>query len=125
MVVYRNSSRGVKYNAEEDHRYGETGTGDDSKEQHEADSKWWIIAATRRPYLKASSTSQTASSPASVASTRAAPGPSTRTIAATSKPPSPAPLTDQQIKQRMPTLGMHVGDPRPHIQGKIREYLPL
>jgi hypothetical protein len=36
-----------------------------------------------------------------------------------------APLDDLQIAGQFPTLGIRVGDTRPHVRGKIREYLPL
>jgi len=35
------------------------------------------------------------------------------------------PLTELQIARQLPTLGMTVGDPRPHVRGKIREYVSL
>jgi hypothetical protein len=35
------------------------------------------------------------------------------------------PLTDPEIAERFPTLGICLGDSRPHVRGKIREYLPL
>lgn len=33
-------------------------------------------------------------------------------------------LSDLQITERLPTLPIRLGDPRPHMRGKIREYLP-
>jgi hypothetical protein len=39
-------------------------------------------------------------------------------------PVSP-PLTDLQIARQFPTLGLALGDPRPHVRGKIREYVTL
>jgi len=35
------------------------------------------------------------------------------------------PLTDLQIAQRLPALGVRLGDPRPHTRGKLREYITL
>jgi hypothetical protein len=35
------------------------------------------------------------------------------------------PLTPLQVAQRLPTLGITIGDPRPHVRGKIREYVTL
>jgi DNA invertase Pin-like site-specific DNA recombinase len=36
-----------------------------------------------------------------------------------------SPLTDLQVAEQLPTLGIRLGDARPHVRGKIREYLPL
>jgi len=36
------------------------------------------------------------------------------------------PLEDNlQVAEKFPTLGIRLGDYRPHVRGKIREYLPL
>jgi hypothetical protein len=37
----------------------------------------------------------------------------------------PGPLTALEIANQFPTLGISLGDQRPHVPGKIREYLPL
>jgi len=29
------------------------------------------------------------------------------------------------VAEKFPTLGVRLGDHRPHVRGKIREYLPL
>jgi hypothetical protein len=39
--------------------------------------------------------------------------------------PVTGPLTDRQIAQQLPTLGLSPGDPRPHTCGKLRELLLL
>jgi hypothetical protein len=39
--------------------------------------------------------------------------------------PVTAPLSDAEAARLMPTLTLRVGDARPHIRGRIREYLPL
>lgn len=39
--------------------------------------------------------------------------------------PLTPPLTDLQIAEQFPGLGVRLGDHRPHVKGKIREYLPL
>jgi hypothetical protein len=39
--------------------------------------------------------------------------------------PLTPPLTGQQIAEQFPALGIRLGDPRSHVRGKIREYLPL
>ncbi|GAA3466282.1 hypothetical protein GCM10018965_008340 [Nonomuraea roseola] len=38
---------------------------------------------------------------------------------------APGPLTALEIAKQFPTLGISLGDQRPHVPGKIREYLPL
>ena len=35
------------------------------------------------------------------------------------------PLADLQIARQLPTLGIALGDPRPHVRGKIRKYVTL
>jgi hypothetical protein len=40
-------------------------------------------------------------------------------------PVSRKPLDDLQIAEQLPTLGIRNGDPRPHMRGKLREYLVL
>ncbi len=35
------------------------------------------------------------------------------------------PLTELQIARQLPTLGLQLGDPRPHVKGKLREYISL
>lgn len=37
-------------------------------------------------------------------------------------PVSSRPLTDLEIAERYPTLGIRNGDLRPHVRGKLREY---
>ena len=39
--------------------------------------------------------------------------------------PVTKPLTELQIAKRLPTLGIALGDARPHMRGKIREYVSL
>jgi hypothetical protein len=39
--------------------------------------------------------------------------------------PVTGPLSDAEIARQFPNLPVKVGDYRPHIRGKIREYLPL
>jgi hypothetical protein len=49
-------------------------------------------------------------------------GPRTPDHTATARP---GPLTALEIANQFPTLGISLGDQRPHVPGKIREYLPL
>lgn len=39
--------------------------------------------------------------------------------------PATAPLTELQIAEQFPTLGLRLGEARPRVRGKLREYLPL
>jgi hypothetical protein len=39
--------------------------------------------------------------------------------------PVTGPLTDLQIARDLPTLGIRLGDRRPHRRGRIREYVTL
>jgi hypothetical protein len=39
--------------------------------------------------------------------------------------PVTKPLTELQIAKKLPTLGIALGDERPHVRGKIREYVTL
>jgi DNA invertase Pin-like site-specific DNA recombinase len=120
LVVYRNTRPG-KVDPDTNRRYGETGAGEDV--QREADAKWWPIAPARRPHVKAIA--------------YVVDGTVTRIRAidptGTWKPddrgyveaPVTKPLTALQAARQFPTLNLHLGDARPHIRGKIREYLPL
>ncbi len=121
FVVYRNSRPG-KVDRDTNRRYGETGQSE--KVQLEADRKWFPIAEARQPRVKGI--------------VYVVDGHVTRIRAITpSRDPWPAddrkfveapvtkPLTDLEIAERFPTLGLRLGAPRPHVRGKIREYLPL
>lgn len=39
--------------------------------------------------------------------------------------PVTKPLTELQIAKKLPTLGIALGEHRPHVRGKIREYMSL
>jgi hypothetical protein len=39
--------------------------------------------------------------------------------------PATKPLTELQIAKQLPTLDIALGDERPHVRGKIREYVTL
>ena len=119
LVVYRNTKT-TKIDSS-NRRYGETGGTE--KVQREADSKWWPIAPARRPHVKGI----VYVADGTVVRIRGihpdrdwheddrgyADAPVTR------------PLTDAQITQRFRTLDLTVGDHRPHVRGKIREYVLL
>jgi DNA invertase Pin-like site-specific DNA recombinase len=121
LVVYRNT-RTRKVDADTNRRYGETGASE--RFQLEADRKWFPIAPARWPRLKAIvyvvdgivTRVRTVDPDLSKWDT------DDRGYA---DAPVSKPLTELQIAKRLPTLGLSLGDERPHVRGKIREYLPL
>ena len=120
LVVYRNT-RTRKVDPDTNRRYGETGAGEAA--QLEADRKWFPIATSRRLHLKA----LVYVVDGVVARVRAVDPDGTwvdddRGYADI---PVTKPLTDLQIAEKLPTLGLRIGHERPHVRGKIREYLPL
>jgi DNA invertase Pin-like site-specific DNA recombinase len=120
LIVYRN---GKPKTDASNRRLGETGQGDEV--QLEADRKWWPIAPARRPRVKAIVYVHNGT----VVRVRSIdPDPSKwreddRGYA--DVPVSRKPLDDLQIAEQLPTLGIRNGDSRPHVRGKIREYIVL
>jgi hypothetical protein len=91
--------------------------------QLDADRKWWPIAAARRPKLEAIVcvvdgvvTRVRAADPA---------GQWHEDDRGYADVPVTKPLTGIQIAKQLPTLELQLGDPRPHVKGKLREYIPL
>ena len=119
LVVYRNT-RAKKIDAN-NRRYGETGGS--TKAQLEADRKWWPIAPARRPHLKGI----VYVADGTVVRIRGIDpdGPWEENDDGYVDAPVTAPLNDAEIARRLPTLSIRVGDPRPHVRGKIREYVVL
>jgi DNA invertase Pin-like site-specific DNA recombinase len=121
LVVYRNT-RTRKIDTDTNRRYGETGASE--KVQLDADRKWFPIAPARWPKLKAI----VYVVDGTVARIRAV-------EADLSKwdtddrgyvdVPVTKPLTELQIAKKLPTLDIALGDERPHVRGKIREYVTL
>ena len=120
MVIYRNTRTG-KIDPDTNRRYDETGP--DEKVQYEADSKWYPIAPTRRTRVKGF--------------VYVVNGVVTRVRAVEpdghwhedhrgyAAAPLTEPLTDIQLAEQFPTLGLRLDQARPQVRGKIREYLPL
>jgi hypothetical protein len=118
LVIYRNRRPKVDST---NRRYGETGQSE--RVQLEADRKWWPIAPVRRARVKAF--------------IYVVDGVVTRVRAVDPEgrweeddrgyvdAPLSGPLSDLQIAEQFPTLGLRLGDPRPHTRGRVREYLPL
>ncbi|WP_139277637.1 hypothetical protein [Rhodococcus marinonascens] len=94
--------------------------------QLDADRKWWPVAAarrTRRTRLKAIIYIVDGM----VARVRAVDpdGHWDHDDRGYADIPLTPPLTDLQIATQFPTLGIRLGDHRPHTRGKIREYTSL
>jgi len=118
LVIYRNHKTKTDTS---NRRLGETGQTE--QVQLEADRKWWPIAPARRHRVKAimyvGNGTITRIRPIDPAGTWR------EDDCGYADAPVGPPLTDLQIAQQLPTLGIRLGDPRPHIRGKLREYLPL
>jgi hypothetical protein len=120
LVVYRNTRPG-KVDLDTNRRYGETGQSE--KVQLEADRKWWNVAPARAPRLKGVVYVVNGA----VARIRAVDPDGTwqRDDRGYADIPLTRPLSDVQIAEQFPTLGIRLRDQRPHVRGKLREYLPL
>lgn len=119
LVVYRNTRPG-KIDPGTNRRYGETGRGESV--QLEADRKWWPVAPVRERRFKG----MVYVVDGTVARVRAVqPGGAWQRDRGYADIPLTPTLTGQQIAEQFPALGIRLGDPRPHVRGKIREYLPL
>lgn len=120
LVVYRNT-RTRKVDPDTHRRFGETRAGEDA--QLEADRKWFPIGATRRGRLKA-----IVYVVDGVVTRLRAVDPNGRWVSddrGYMEVPVGAPLTEVQIAKQLPTLTIALGEPRPHVRGKIREYVSL
>ncbi|ANY10706.1 hypothetical protein AFB00_30330 (plasmid) [Pseudonocardia sp. HH130630-07] len=119
LVVYRNARPKIDHT---NRRYGETGVGE--RAQLDADRKWFPIAPARRARLKAIVyvVDGTVARVRAVHPDPAAWDADDRDYADV---PVGPPLTDLQITRQLPTLGIMLGQARPHLRGKIREYLTL
>lgn len=119
LVVYRNTRPGKIDDS--NRRYGETGQSE--RVQLEADRKWWNVSPARQGRLKGVVYVVNGT----VARIRAVDpeGEWERDDRGYADIPLTAPLTDIQVAEQFPTLGLRLGDQRPHVKGKIREYLPL
>jgi DNA invertase Pin-like site-specific DNA recombinase len=120
LVVYRNTRPG-KVDADTNRRYGETGQSE--AVQLDADRKWFPIAPARRPKVKGF-VYVVNGQVARIRGVR--PGGTWRQDdRGYADAPVTGPLSELEIAQQLPTLGLRVGDARPHVRGRIREYLPL
>jgi DNA invertase Pin-like site-specific DNA recombinase len=119
LIVYRNTRPGKIDDA--NRRYGETGQSE--RTQLEADRKWWNVAPARQARLKG----MVYVVNGTVARIRAVDPDGTweRDDRGYAAIPLTPPLTGLQVAEQFPTLGIRLGDHRPHVRGKIREYLPL
>lgn len=122
LIVYRNT-RTPKIDPDTNRRYGETGASEAT--QLEADRKWFPIAASRRPQLRA-----VVYVANGVVTRVRAVDPDGAWVDDPDRPgyaeiPVGRPLSDVEIARQLPTLGVRPGDERPHVRGKIREYVAL
>jgi hypothetical protein len=121
LVVYRNT-RTRKLDPDTNRRYGETGASE--KVQLDADRKWFPIAADRWPRLKAI----VYVVDGIVARIRAVDPDLSKWDTddrGYADVPVTKPLTELQIAKKLPTLTIALGQARPHVRGKIREYMSL
>ena len=120
LVIYRNTRPG-KVDRDTNRRYGETGQ--DERVQLEADRKWWPVAPARERRLKG----VVYVVDGTVARIRAVqPGGAwPRDDRGYADIPLTAPLEELEVAGQFSTLGVRLGDHRPHVRGKLREYLPL
>jgi DNA invertase Pin-like site-specific DNA recombinase len=119
LVVYRNNR--PKVDPDTNRRYGETGQNE--AVQLEADRKWWNIAPTRRPRLKAMVfvVDEVVTRIRSVDPS----GAWSDDDRGFADVPLTGPLTNTEVDKLLPSLPMRLGDHRPHQRGKIREYVAL
>ena len=115
-AVYRNTRPG-RVDPDTNRRYGETGQSE--RTQLEADRKWWNVAPSRQARLKDVAYVVNGT----VARIRAVDPEGTRQR--DDRGYADIPLTNLQVAEQFPTLGIRLGDHRPHVRGRIREYLPL
>ncbi|MFI6587449.1 hypothetical protein [Embleya sp. NPDC050493] len=121
MVVYRGPGAG---GTDDDGRaYGETGTGDASPTQQEADGAWWRVAKASRPKIRALVVVDRG------VVVRVWPVDPTRAWlerdGRVALPLGDRPLTADEIATRYPSLGIALGDERPMRRGLLREYVAL
>ncbi|PJE99192.1 hypothetical protein CUT44_06310 [Streptomyces carminius] len=120
MVVYRGSH--TARTAPDGRLHGETGQGEDSPAQRDADRMWFAVARDRRPLLRA----VVYVVDGRVARVREVGGgqwqenPEGRVAL-----PLGPPLTPADLAERLPTMPLAVGDSRPMVRGRIREYIAL
>ena len=120
LVVYRNTRPG-KVDVDTNRRYGETGQS--KKVQLEADRKWFPIGKLRRPKVRGI----VYVADGVVVRVRAVDPAGTwhEDDRGYVDVPVGDELDDAEIARKFPTLPMRLGDQRPRVRGKIREYLPL
>jgi DNA invertase Pin-like site-specific DNA recombinase len=121
MVVYRNTRPG-KVDPDTNRRYGETRQSE--AVQLEADRKWWNVAPAREARLKGV-VYVVDGTVTRIRAVDQCSGQWPRDDRGYADIPLTSPLTDLQVAEQLPTLGIRLGDARPHVRGKIREYLPL
>ncbi|MEU5417808.1 hypothetical protein [Streptomyces sp. NPDC020667] len=122
LVLYRGSNT---RKVDADGRvYGETGQGEDSPEQLEADRKWFTISDSYEDLLRLVvyvSDGMIVRVREVQRDRRWEPRDEDAKVAL----PLSAPLTQEDLKEKYPALPFALGGPRPMVRGKIREYVSL
>jgi hypothetical protein len=121
LIVYRNTRPG-KIDRDTNRRFGETGQNETV--QLEADRKWWNIAPSLEQRLKGM-VYVVDGTVTRIRAVRPGGGAWPRDDRGYADIPITAPLTNDQVAEQFPTLGLRLGDRRPHVKGKLREYRPL
>jgi hypothetical protein len=103
--------------------YADGQTGQNEAVQMEADRKWWNVSPALEKRLKG----VVYVADGIVTRIRAIDPHGTwqRDDRGYADIPLTPPLSDLQIARQFPALGICPGDQRPHVKGKIREYLPI
>lgn len=119
LIVYRNSgTAGIDGDGRP---YGETGQNEAA--QLDADRKYWPVASMKKPRLRA-----IVYIVDGVVERIRGVDPGGQWIPDARgywDIPVTAPLTAEQVAERLPTLGIRLGDHRPHVRGKLREHVAL
>ncbi|WP_152645785.1 hypothetical protein [Streptacidiphilus albus] len=101
--------------------YGETGQGEDSDAQREADRKWFNLSRTNEELLHL----VVYVADGTVVRAREVEGEWEWNEDGKAALPVGPPLTSAELAQKYPTFPFTIGDELPMIRGKIREYVTL
>jgi hypothetical protein len=121
LVLYRGTNTAAEIDGD-GRIFGETGRGEDSPEQLEADRKWFKISIGNELLLGAV---VYVADGVVVRVREVLDGPWEWDEEHKAALPLSAPLTREEIVERYPTLRFTLGDARPMVRGKIREYITL
>ncbi|UGY92273.1 hypothetical protein [Streptomyces gobiensis] len=120
MVVYRGIHTAKV--APDGRPHGETGRGEDSPAQRDADRMWFTIGKDKRPLLRGV---VYVVDGRVVRVREVEDGPWQEDAAGKVALPLSPPLTPAALADRFATLPLSIGAPRPMVRGRIREYIAL